>query len=62
MPDRVKRIKTVEHEPGEGWIARNPWTGQEILETGWRWNSRAVARTVVAECRLFREKFEVRHG
>lgn len=42
------RIRTVEHDPGYGWIARDPVTGEEIMPE-FRWASRAVARTVVAE-------------
>lgn len=49
---KLERIRTVEYDPGCGWIARSPWTGKEILEKGWRWNSRSVARTVVLEDRL----------
>lgn len=47
-------VKTVEHDPGFGWIARNPFTGEEIL-TKFRWASRGVARAVVYECRVMRE-------
>jgi hypothetical protein len=47
----AKRVRTVEYEPGYGWIARNPETGQEVIEN-FRWASRSVARTVVAETRL----------
>lgn len=45
------RVRTVEFDHGWGWIARNPFTGEEIWP-GFRWASRSVARTVVAECRL----------
>jgi len=51
----MKRIRTVEHERGWGWIARHPVTGEEILP-GFRWSSRAVARTVVLEARLLTAK------
>lgn len=47
----AKRIKSVEHEEGWGWIARNPFTGEEIMKD-FRWTSRSVARSVVAECRM----------
>jgi len=50
---RRSRIRTVEHDPGWGWIARNPFTGCEISED-FRWASRSVARAVVLECRIFR--------
>lgn len=46
------RIRTVEYEPGWGWIARNPWTGKEVIED-FVWRSRSVARAVVAEARMF---------
>lgn len=47
----MSRIKTVEYDPGWGWIARNPFTGDEILEPGFRWNTRESARTVVWDAR-----------
>jgi hypothetical protein len=43
--------RTVEYEPGWGWIARNPWTGKEVIEN-FRWSSRSVARAVADEARL----------
>lgn len=49
------RVKTVEYDDGFGWIARNPFTGEEIMP-GFRWASRSVARTVVAECRMLSGK------
>jgi hypothetical protein len=45
------RVKTVEHDPRGGWIARDPLTGEEILEEGFRWNCRASARDVVWQAR-----------
>lgn len=45
------RTRTVQYEPGWGWIARNPWTGEEIIKD-FVWRTRAVARTVVQEVRL----------
>jgi hypothetical protein len=48
----VRRIRTVEYVPGEGWIARCPHSGFEIMEHGFRWSSRSVARAVVQEARL----------
>lgn len=45
------RIKTVEYERGYGWIARNPWTGEEVIED-FVWSTRSVARAVVQEARL----------
>jgi hypothetical protein len=41
----TKRIRTVEYDPDWGYIARNPWTGKEIIED-FRWRTRDVARTV----------------
>lgn len=48
----MPRLKTVEYDPGWGWIASDPWSGFEIMDPGFRWNSRSVARAVVAEARL----------
>lgn len=50
----MRRVKTVEYDPGYGWIARHPRTGDEII-AGFRWASRAVARTVVLEAKLLSE-------
>ncbi len=51
-----KRIRTVEYDPRwYGWIARDPDTGKEIMEEGFRWNSRSVARAVVLEARAMAE-------
>ena len=47
----AKRIKTVEYDPGWGYIARNPRTGKEVIEE-FRWRTRDVARAVVAAARL----------
>lgn len=48
----AERIRTVEYDPqAGGWIARNPYTGNEILEEGFRWNCRESARTAVWEAR-----------
>ncbi len=44
------RIRTVEYDPGWGWIARDPSTGKEILHDH-RWPSRAMARSVVQQQR-----------
>lgn len=44
------RIRTVEYDPGWGWIARDPKTGAEILPN-FRWTSRSVARDVVDQVR-----------
>lgn len=41
------RIRTVEYEPGWGWIARDPRTGKEVIHD-FRWSSRAIARQVVS--------------
>lgn len=51
----VGRVRTVEYDPGWGWIARSPFTGAEIPEPGFRWFSRESARCVVAECRMLRK-------
>lgn len=48
----MMRVRTVEHEPGWGWIARNPYTGEEIWPD-FRWASRSVARDVVRQARMF---------
>ena len=39
----MKRIRTVEYEPCEGWIARSPFDGRELGGKGFRWNSRDAA-------------------
>ena len=44
------RIRTVEYEPGWGWIARDPRTGKEVIHD-FRWSSRAIARQVVSGMR-----------
>ena len=44
------RIRTVEYEPGWGWIARDPRTGKEVIHD-FRWSSRAIARQVVSGVR-----------
>jgi hypothetical protein len=49
-PGRL-RVRTVEREPGFGWIARDPNTGAEIWPE-FRWTSRSVARSVVHESRV----------
>lgn len=41
-------MKRVEKDPHGGWIARKK-DGSAIFDENWRWNSRSVARTVVAE-------------
>lgn len=48
----AERIRTVEYDPGWGWIARSPYDGHEIGGDGFRWRTRDVARTVVWETRL----------
>jgi hypothetical protein len=48
-----KRVRTVERDSGWGWIARNPYTGREIIENH-RWPSRSIARGVVEDCRTRR--------
>ena len=49
------RIRTVEYEPGWGWIARDPKTGKEVIHA-FRWSSRAIARQVVSDCRAARKQ------
>ncbi len=44
------RVRTVGHEAGWGWIARDPSTGVEVWP-GFRWASRSVARDVVRDVR-----------
>ncbi len=46
------RIRTVEYDPGEGWIARSPYDGRQLGGDGFVWRTRDVARTVVDEERL----------
>ena len=43
---RHARIRRVEKDPRGGWIARRR-DGSDIMEPGFRWNSRAAARGVV---------------
>lgn len=45
-----KRVRTVEHDPGCGWIARDP-QGREVWP-GFRWTSRSVARDVARQARM----------
>lgn len=52
------RIRTVEYVPGWGWIARNPWTGKEVIED-FVWVSRSVARAVVDSARLSRRPEDI---
>lgn len=49
---RKARVRTVEYEPGWGWIARNPATGEEVLPN-FRWRTRSVARDVVWQAKTF---------
>lgn len=51
--EKLTRIRTVERVPGWGWIARCPFSGLELFEPGFVWNSRSVARDVVEERRRF---------
>lgn len=51
------RVRTVEYDAGYGfaaggWIARCPRTGAEIMEEGFLWRTRSVARSVVDEHRV----------
>lgn len=45
---RIRGVRRVEHEPYEGWIARDQ-CGGEIGGEGFRWASRRVAWTVAME-------------
>lgn len=49
---RVRGMRRIEYDPGWGWIARDQ-CGGEIGGKGFRWNSRAVARTVALETDMF---------
>lgn len=49
------RFRLVEKDPGGGWIARHPLTGEPFFDKDWRWNSRSVARDVVDSLRRFPE-------
>ncbi len=42
-----RRVRTVEHDPGWGWIARDP-QGHEVIP-GFRWASRSIARCVAKD-------------
>lgn len=44
MSGQKARIRTVEYEPGWGWIARDR-SGAEVIQNH-RWPSRAIARSV----------------
>ncbi len=56
----MPRIRTVERDPGKGWIARNPYTGEECVKD-FRWRTRSVAYAVADEARIFdKPKTEVR--
>ena len=46
------RIRTVEYEPGWGWIARDPRTGKEVIHD-FRWSSRAIAQDLDWLCESF---------
>ena len=50
----MSRVRTIEHEKGWGWIARDPATGEEIIKD-FRWASREAARAAVMEARLFKD-------
>lgn len=42
----------VKRDPEGGWIALYPHSGLELIEPGFRWNSRAAARDAVESTRL----------
>lgn len=46
------RVRRVEKDERGGWIARDKF-GVEYFDRGFRWNSRAVAWSVVNEDRAF---------
>lgn len=48
-------MRRVEHEPYEGWIARDR-RGAEIGGEGFRWSSRSVARAVVLETDMIEDQ------
>ncbi len=58
---RLKRVRTVEYDPGWGWIARDPETGKEIID-GFRWRTRSVARAVVDETRMLGRPSDAKGG
>ena len=43
----AKRIRTVEYDPGWGWVARDP-QGREVIPNFY-WSSRAIARDVARD-------------
>ena len=48
----MARTRTIEYDPGEGWVARSPYDGRQLGGEGFVWRTRDVARTVVDECRM----------
>jgi hypothetical protein len=56
------RVRTVEYEPGEGWIARSPFDGRELGGNGFRWRTRSVARCVVDEERFSKARTIAKTG
>lgn len=54
-------MKTVERDPDGGWIARNPWTREEILPD-FRWASREAARGAVEEARVLPQVYKKRNA
>lgn len=52
-PKKIGRVKSVERE-GSGWIARSPYTGEEIRPNH-RWTSRDDAREAVHEVRALHD-------
>jgi hypothetical protein len=57
----AKRIRTVEYEPGWGWIARHPKSGEEVWPD-FRWASRSVARAVVNQALLSAPNIHEQNG
>jgi hypothetical protein len=49
---RIRGVRRVEYEEYEGWIARNQ-LGVEILEPGFRWNTRSGAWHAAFESDIF---------
>ena len=43
----AKRIRTVEYDPGWGWVARDP-QGREVIPDFY-WSSHAIARDVARD-------------
>lgn len=49
---RIRGVRRVERDPYGGWIARDQ-CGNEMIEAGFRWNTRSGAWHVAFEADLF---------